>query len=79
MTADVRHSPVMGRQYLNVLFTATAEFKGHTEGLCGVMDNEPFNDLKGPDGEQYDDPIPFADSCKWQHIMFKLHSCARLF
>ena len=54
----------MGRQYLNVLFTPTVAFKGQTEGLCGVMDNEPSNDLKGPDGEQYNDPIQFADSCK---------------
>lgn len=64
ITADVRHSHVMARQYLNVLFTPTVAFKGHTEGLCGVMDNDPSNDLKGPDGEQYNDPIHFADSCK---------------
>ena len=64
ITADVRHSHVMARQYLNVLFTPTVVFKGHTEGLCGVMDNDPSNDLKGPDGEQYNDPIHFADSCK---------------
>ena len=64
ITADVRHSHVMGRQYLNVLFTPTVTFKGHTEGLCGVMDNDPSNDLKGPDGEQYNDRIHFADSCK---------------
>ena len=57
----------MGRQYLNVLFTPTVAFKGHTEGLCGVMDNEPSNDLKGPDGEHYNDPIQFADSCKWNY------------
>ncbi|KAL9960883.1 hypothetical protein ACROYT_G034389 [Oculina patagonica] len=62
ITTDVRHSHVMGRQYLNVLFTPTAAFKGHTEGLCGVMDNDPSNDLKGPNGQQYNDPIPFADS-----------------
>lgn len=53
----------MGRQYLNLLFTPTVALKGHTEGLCGVMDNDPSNDLKGPDGEQYIDPIQFADSC----------------
>ena len=58
----------MGRQYLNVLFTPTVAFKGHTEGLCGVMDNDPSNDLKGPDGEQYNDPIQFADSCEWNVI-----------
>ncbi len=65
ITTDVRHSHVMVRQYLNVLFTPTVAFKGHTEGLCGVMDNDPSNDLKGPNGQQYNDPIPFADSCKW--------------
>ena len=64
VTADVRHSQVMGRQYLNVLFTPTVAFKGHTEGLCGVMDNEPSNDMRGPNGEMYDDPIQFAESCK---------------
>ena len=63
LTFDVRHSHVMGRQYLNALFTPTVAFKGHTEGLCGVMDNDPSNDLKGPRGEQYNDPIQFADSC----------------
>lgn len=63
VTADVRHSHVMGRQYLNVLFTPTVAFKGHTEGLCGVMDNDPSNDLRGSDGQPYDDPIQFAESC----------------
>ena len=67
VTADVRHSHVMGRQYLNVLFTPTAAFKGRTEGLCGVMDNDPSNDLKGPDGKNYNDPIQFADSCKQKY------------
>ena len=55
----------MGRQYLNVLFTPTVAYTGRTEGLCGVMDNEPLNDLRGPNGEQYNDPIQFADSCKF--------------
>ena len=64
VTTDVRYSHVMGRQYLNVLFTPTIAFKGHTEGLCGMMDNDPSNDLRGPSGEQYSDPIQFADSCK---------------
>ena len=32
LTADVRHSHVLGRQYLNVLFTPTVAFKGHTKG-----------------------------------------------
>ena len=69
LTADVRHSHVMGRQYLNVLFTPTVAFKGHTEGLCGVMDNDPSNDMRGSDGEQYNDPIKFAESCKYIGIL----------
>ena len=32
LTADVRHSHVLGHQYLNVLFTPTVAFKGHTKG-----------------------------------------------
>jgi len=68
----------MGRQYLNVLFTPTIAFKGHTEGLCGVMDNDPSNDLRGPSGEQYSDPIKFADSCKWNALPLKLLSQNRL-
>lgn len=56
---------MMGRQYVNVLFTPTVAFKGHTEGLCGVMDNDPSNDLRGSNGERYNDPIQFAESCKW--------------
>ena len=67
VTIDVRHSNVMSRQYLNVLFTPTEAFKGHTEGLCGVMDNDPSNDFKGPDGEHFNDPIQFADSCKQKY------------
>ncbi|KAJ7370756.1 hypothetical protein OS493_030186 [Desmophyllum pertusum] len=62
VTAYIRHSQAMGRQYLNLLFTPTVAFKGHTEGLCGVMDNDPSNDLKGPDGERYNDTVQFADS-----------------
>ncbi|KAJ7370752.1 hypothetical protein OS493_030182, partial [Desmophyllum pertusum] len=62
VTAYIRHSQAMGRQYLNLLFTPTVAFKGHTEGLCGVMDNDPSNDLKGPDGELYNDTVQFADS-----------------
>ena len=78
ITADVRHSHVMGRQYLNVLFTPTAAFKGHTAGLCGVMDNDPSNDLKGPDDEQYKDPIQFADSCKWKVICIKCRDAFKI-
>lgn len=65
VTADVRHSHVMNRQYLNVLFTPTVAFKGRTEGLCGRMDNDPSNDLRGSNREQYNDPIQFAESCTY--------------
>ena len=60
----------MGRQYLNVLFTPTVAFKGHTEGLCGVMDNDLSNDLRGSNGKQYSDPIKFAESCKWAFMFY---------
>lgn len=52
----------MGCHYLNVMFIPSARFKSQTEGLCGVMDDDPSNDLRGPNGEQYNDPIQFADS-----------------
>ena len=65
ITAEVRYSPKMGRHYLNVMFIPSARFKSQTEGLCGVMDDDPSNDLRGPNGEQYNDPIQFADSCKY--------------
>ncbi|XP_048576746.1 uncharacterized protein LOC5510655 isoform X3 [Nematostella vectensis] len=64
LTIDVRHSPTMGRQYLNVLFTPTAAFYGNTGGLCGDMDNNPANDFTGPTGERFTDAVQFAES--WQ-------------
>lgn len=54
----------MKRQYLNVMYTPTDEFKGQTEGLCGLMNNDQSNDFVGPRGEHYPDAIQFADSCK---------------
>ncbi|XP_031566547.1 SCO-spondin-like isoform X2 [Actinia tenebrosa] len=62
VTIYVRHSDTMGRQFLNVLYTLTADFKGRTQGICGLMDNNPANDLTGPNGELYTDPVKFADS-----------------
>lgn len=44
ITAEVRYSPKMGRHYLNVMFIPSARFKSQTEGLCGVMDDDPSND-----------------------------------
>ena len=64
VTIDVRHSLVMKRQYLNVLYSPTAAYKGHTEGLCGFMDNNATNDLMGPDGTLYSGAVQFAESCK---------------
>ena len=64
VTIDVRHSSVMKRQYLNVLYSPTAAYKGHTEGLCGFMDNNATNDFMGPDGILYNDAVQFAESCK---------------
>ncbi|XP_022804999.1 uncharacterized protein LOC111342215 isoform X2 [Stylophora pistillata] len=62
VTIDVRHSRVMKRQYLNILYSPTAAYKGHTEGLCGFMDNNATNDFIGSDGTLYDDAIKFAES-----------------
>jgi len=53
----------MGRQYLNVLYAPTVAYKGHTEGLCGFMDNNATNDFMGPDGEAYEEAVQFAESC----------------
>ena len=64
VSVDVRYSRVMERQYLNVMFTPTLPFKGRTEGLCGLMDDETSNDLLGPRGEFYTDPVQFGKSCK---------------
>lgn len=72
ITIDVRHSRVMKRQYLNVFYSPTAAYKGHTEGLCGFMDNNATNDFIGPDGTPYQDAIQFAESCK-QHVLLKGH------
>lgn len=54
----------MKRQYLNVLYSPTAAYKGYTEGLCGFMDNNATNDFAGPDGTVYKDAVQFAESCK---------------
>jgi len=64
VTIDVRHSRVMKRQYLNVLYSPTAAYKGHTEGLCGFMDNNATNDFMGPERILYKDAVQFAESSK---------------
>ena len=63
VTIDVKHSRTMGRQYLNVLYAPTVAYKGHTEGLCGFMDNNATNDFMGPNGEAYEREVQFAESC----------------
>ena len=63
VTIDVKHSRTMGRQYLNVLYAPTVAYKGHTEGLCGFMDNNATNDFMGPNGEAYERAVQFAESC----------------
>ncbi|KAI8480739.1 hypothetical protein Bbelb_415320 [Branchiostoma belcheri] len=59
---DVRYSPKMSRQFINILFSPTATFKGNTEGLCGFMDDDIANDFTGPDGVVYDDAFTFAET-----------------
>ncbi|XP_078593656.1 uncharacterized protein LOC144871725 isoform X2 [Branchiostoma floridae x Branchiostoma japonicum] len=62
ISVDVRHSPVMQRMYMNVMFLPTAKFKGNTDGLCGTLDNDPGNDFTGPDGVLLPDAMAFAES-----------------
>ncbi|KAI8487041.1 hypothetical protein Bbelb_353010, partial [Branchiostoma belcheri] len=59
---DIRYSPKMGRQFVNILFNPTATFKGSTEGLCGLMDDDDDNDFTGPDGTVYNDTSVFAET-----------------
>ncbi|CAH1273220.1 TNC [Branchiostoma lanceolatum] len=63
---DIRFSPKMGRQYLNVIFSPTAGFKEKTQGLCGYMDDDEDNDFTGPDGTLHGDAPSFAES--WRII-----------
>ncbi|CAH1233820.1 TNC [Branchiostoma lanceolatum] len=63
---DIRFSPKMGRQYLNVIFSPTACFKGKTRGMCGYMDDDEDNDFTGPDGTLHWDATSFAES--WRVI-----------
>ncbi|XP_078610876.1 uncharacterized protein LOC144881585 [Branchiostoma floridae x Branchiostoma japonicum] len=63
---DIRFSPKMGRQYLNTIFSPTADFKKKTQGLCGFMDDAEDNDFTGPDGALHGDANSFAES--WRII-----------
>ncbi|XP_072043066.1 uncharacterized protein [Amphiura filiformis] len=63
LTVEVRFSPMIQRQYINIYFNASnKDFIGKTEGLCGMMDDNEANDLQGPDGILYTDPVDFAES-----------------
>jgi hypothetical protein len=48
-------------------------FARNTEGLCGFMDDDDTNDLTGPNGEQYNDTIQFAESCKYHSGLQRAH------
>ncbi|XP_078691930.1 uncharacterized protein LOC144922161 [Branchiostoma floridae x Branchiostoma belcheri] len=64
VTFDIRLSPSMGRQYLNIIFSPTAAFKEKTQGLCGYMDGVKDNDFRGPDGTLHRDAASFAESLR---------------
>lgn len=73
MSINVGYSPKMARQYINVQFAPIASFIRKTEGICGFMDDDLGNDLIGPNGETYKDPIIFTDSCKYNCFTLMLH------
>ncbi|XP_035672261.1 protein eyes shut-like [Branchiostoma floridae] len=62
VTLDVQYGPMVGRHFINVLYTPTVDFLGETEGLCGFMDDIEENDFRGPNGTVYDNPVDFAES-----------------
>ena len=72
MSIETAYSPVMKRQYLNVNFIPTASFTKTTEGLCGFMDDDETNDLVGPNGQHFNDPLLFAESCKFTKVLSSL-------
>ncbi len=73
VSVETEYSRVMSRHYLNVNFIPTATFARNTEGLCGFMDDDDTNDLTGPNGEQYNDTIQFAESCKYHSGSRRAH------
>ena len=62
-TIETHYSPVLERQFMNVLLGPSSALEGKTSGLCGKMDGIQVNDFTGPDGAVYDDAIRFGDSC----------------
>ena len=65
VTIDVRYSPVIHRQFVNVVYTLTKDFKHQTTGLCGLMDDDTANDLSGPAGTLYNNTDQFVESCEY--------------
>ena len=65
MTVSTSYSAKMKRLFLNVGFAPTAAFFKKTSGLCGFMDDDVTNDLKGPDGTLFNDTVAFVESCEY--------------
>ena len=61
---EVRYSVTMQRQYIDTAIGPPIAFIKKTEGLCGTMDDNATNDLVGPNGTVYSDPIQFTESCE---------------
>ncbi|XP_065832505.1 uncharacterized protein [Oscarella lobularis] len=71
-TIETHYSPVLERQFMNVLLGPSSALEGKTSGLCGKMDGIQVNDFTGPDGAVYDDAIRFGDS--WRIDAYELDS-----
>ena len=71
LSVEVRYSPGMKRQFINILFSPVATFKGKTDGLCGYMDGDLNNDLLGSDGITYSlqDNVTFAKTCRFTSLL----------
>ena len=78
VSVDVRYSPIMRRQFMNILFKPTAAFKSNTSGLCGFMDGDITNDLVGPDGKIYTNADEFALSCMSYLLKHYLSSSSKV-
>ncbi|CAD5126280.1 DgyrCDS14436, partial [Dimorphilus gyrociliatus] len=55
-------SPKMKRQYLSVTVGPIVKLFNRTSGLCGFMNDDPSDDLMGPDGTNYTSFIEFTES-----------------
>lgn len=70
MSFDVRYSPKMARQYINIQYVLTKDFMRDTSGICGYMDDNKTNDLMAPDGTIYNDTTQFVESCTYSFAYF---------